>query len=178
MEKWDLYTWDRVKTGKTMYRGDPIPEGYYHLVVHICVFNDRGEMLIQRRQPFKQGWPGMWDVSVGGSAVEGDNSSTAAARELGEELGIEYDFASEKPLFTVYFPGGFDDYYAIRKNVEPEELHLQYEEVAETRWADLTEILSMVEEGSFIPYRKELLTLLFRMRDGNGALIREETNKA
>jgi len=50
MERWDLYTQDREKTGKTMVRGDKTPEGFFHLQVHVCIFNTRGEMLIQQRQ--------------------------------------------------------------------------------------------------------------------------------
>ena len=35
MEAWDLYTKDRVKTGQTMLRGDRVPEGLFHLQVHV-----------------------------------------------------------------------------------------------------------------------------------------------
>ena len=81
MELWDLYTEDRQPTGLTMVRGSEHPEGYYRLVVHVCIFNSRGQMLIQQRQPFKDGWPNMWDVSVGGSVVAGESSREAAERE-------------------------------------------------------------------------------------------------
>ena len=64
MEIFDLYTADRERTGLTMVRGEKTPEGLYRLVVHVCVFSPEGRMLIQRRQPFKRGWSGMWDVSV------------------------------------------------------------------------------------------------------------------
>lgn len=60
-------------------------KGTYHLVVHVCVFNQKGEMLIQQRQPFKQGWPNLWDVTMGGSALAGETSQQAAMRELKEE---------------------------------------------------------------------------------------------
>ena len=46
MELFDLYTADRVKTGRTMVRGGQTPEGFYRLVVHICIFNPEGKMLI------------------------------------------------------------------------------------------------------------------------------------
>lgn len=49
-EFWDIYTANRVKTGRVMERGSLFKQGDYHLVVHICLFNDRGEMLIQQRQ--------------------------------------------------------------------------------------------------------------------------------
>ena len=74
MELFDLYTGDRVKTGKTMVRGEAVPEGYYRLVIHVCVFDEAGRMLIQQRQPFKKGWSNLWDITVGGSAVAGDSS--------------------------------------------------------------------------------------------------------
>ncbi|MCY4188105.1 MAG: FAD:protein FMN transferase [Bryobacterales bacterium] len=72
MEIWDLYTADRVKTDRTMVRGEKPPKGYWHIVVHVCIFNAKGELLIQQRQPFKEGWPNMWDVTVGGSAISCD----------------------------------------------------------------------------------------------------------
>ena len=86
MELFDLYTAEREKTGRTMVRGEPVPEGFYRLVVHVCVFDPQGRMLIQQRQPFKKGWSNLWDISVGGSAVAGDTSRTAAERETREDL--------------------------------------------------------------------------------------------
>ena len=46
-ELWDVYDSQRCRTGRTHRRGDPLPPGEYHLVVHICIFNSRGELLIQ-----------------------------------------------------------------------------------------------------------------------------------
>ena len=47
MEVFDLYTADRQKTDRTMVRGGRTPEGYYRLVVHVCIFHPDGRMLIQ-----------------------------------------------------------------------------------------------------------------------------------
>ena len=110
MELLDLYTAERVKTGKTMVRGEPVPEGYYRLVVHVCLFDEDGRMLIQERQPFKDGWSGMWDVSVGGSAVAGDDSRSAAERETREELGLALDLSAVRPTLTIHWEKGFDDF--------------------------------------------------------------------
>ncbi len=172
MEIWDLYTDERVKSDKTMIRGDRVPDGYYRIVVHICIFNERGEMLIQRRQPFKKGWPGMWDVSVGGSAVAGDDSRRAAERELREELGLEWSFEGIRPMLTVNFHGGFDDVYLIRRNVDIASLTLQPEEVAEAKWASLSEILGMIDDGRFIPYDKNVISAFFSML-GQAGMIRD-----
>ena len=172
MEIWDLYTGDREPTGKTMVRGDRVPDGYYRIVVHICIFNGRGEMLIQRRQPFKKGWPGMWDVSVGGSAVSGDDSRRAAERELREELGLEWSFEGVRPMLTVNFEGGFDDVYLIRRDVDIAALTLQPEEVTEAKWASLSEILEMIDDGRFIPYDKNMMSAFFSML-GQSGMIRD-----
>ena len=82
MERFDLYTADRVKTDRTMLRGEPVPDGFYRMVVHVCVFDRQGRMLIQQRQPFKRGWSDMWDISVGGCAVTGEESPHGASSFL------------------------------------------------------------------------------------------------
>jgi len=173
MELWDLYTEDRIKTNRTMIRGGEHPDGYYRIVVHVCIFNHHGQMLIQKRQPFKKGWSGLWDITVGGSAVSGDTSRTAAEREVQEELGITMSLAGKRPALTINFPGGFDDIYLIEQNIALSDLHLQYEEVEKAEWADKEEILAMIEKGDFIPYYPELINLFFQIRKKYGCISKE-----
>jgi isopentenyldiphosphate isomerase len=169
MELWDAYTKDRIKTGETMVRGEKQPEGWYRLVVHACVFNGKGELLVQQRQPFKDGWSNMWDITVGGSAVAGENSQEGIERELFEEVGIKHSFAGVRPVLTVNIEGGFDDIYIIEKDVDITKLKLQYEEVQAVKWASLDDIFKMIDSGEFIPYHKSLVELLFAMRERKGA---------
>ena len=171
MELFDLYTEDRVRTGRTMVRGTKVPEGLYRLVVHVCIFDDEGRMLIQQRQPFKQGWSNYWDLTVGGCAVAGDTSRTAAEREVREEIGLELDLSDIRPSLTLNFDGGFDDYYVLTQEVDPSALNLQEEEVQAVRWATQEEILRMIDDGLFIPYEKSLIGLLFFCRNHRGAHI-------
>ena len=174
MEIFDLYTAEREKTGRTMVRGTPVPEGFYRLVVHVCIFDGQGRMLIQQRQPFKRGWSNLWDISVGGSAVSGDSSRTAAERETREELGLSIDLSNVRPTVTLHWEHGFDDYYTVTRPVELRSLQLQYEEVQAVRWAEKEEILRMIDDGSFIPYEKSLIELLFFRRDHRGAHTRSD----
>ena len=169
MELWDLYTQDREPTGKTMVRGSEHPKGYYRLVVHVCIFNRKGQMLIQQRQPFKDGWPNMWDVSVGGSVVSGESSREAAEREVAEELGLEISLENVRPAITISFKEGFDDNYVVVRDVKDEEITLQPEEVQAYKWADEAEILQMIEDGLFIPYHKGKIELLFFLRNHMGS---------
>ena len=178
MELFDLYTADRVKMNRTMVRGEPVPEGCYRIVVHVCIFDPEGRMLIQQRQPFKDGWSNMWDITVGGSAVAGDTSQTAAERETREEIGLPIDLTGVRPSLTLYWEHGFDDYYLLTRELDPASLHLQYEEVQTVRWADREEILRMIDDGEFIPYEKGLIDLLFFQRNHRGAHTRRDTTRA
>ena len=174
MEILDLYTADREKTGRTMVRGEETPAGCYRLVVHVCIFNNKGQLLIQQRQPFKEGWPNKWDISVGGSAIAGDTSSMAAERETREELGLELDLSNVRPIITVHWENGFDDYYVLTQNVDLNSLHLQPEEVQAVRWATAEEIIRMIDSGEFIPYEKSLIELLFFRRNHRSAHTRSD----
>ena len=171
MELWDLYDRDRIPTGEIHQRGTPLPQGRYHMVVHVVIFNTRGEMLIQQRQPFKEGWPNLWDVTVGGSAVAGDNSRTAAQRETMEEIGLDIDLSAEQPKLTLPFDVGFDDVYTLTMDVDLASLTLQESEVQAVRWASEEEVLAMLADGRFIPYHRAFIQLLFALRNSRGAHV-------
>ena len=109
MELWDIYDKDRNKTGRTMKRGEPMKDGDYHLVVHICIFSSDGKMLIQQRQPFKDGWSNLWDITVGGRWVAGVTRIDAAVREVREVVGIQLSPAELRKTMTIDFGHGFDD---------------------------------------------------------------------
>ncbi|ADK14827.1 MULTISPECIES: NUDIX hydrolase [Clostridium] len=168
MELWDVYDSERNKTNRTMVRGRDFNEGDYHMVVHICIFNSKGEMLIQQRQPFKEGWSNMWDITVGGSAIEGETSQMAAKRELMEELGIKINLQDIRPHLTINFDNGFDDVYLIQKDIDIVDLTLQYEEVKCVKWASKEEIFSMIDSGEFISYYKSLIQLFFDSKNQYG----------
>ena len=171
MELWDLYDRDRIPTGETHQRGMPLPQGRYHMVVHVVIFNSKGEMLIQQRQPFKAGWPNLWDVTVGGSAIAGDNSRTAAEREVMEEIGLALDLSAEQPKLTIPFDVGFDDIYTLVMDVDLSSLALQESEVQAVKWADESEVLEMLADGRFIPYHRAFIELLFALRNSRGAHV-------
>ncbi|KZL90377.1 NUDIX hydrolase [Clostridium magnum] len=162
MELWDIYDKNRNLTGRTMERGSEFYKGDFHLVIHVCIFNSKNEMLIQQRQPWKKGWPNMWDVTVGGCAVSGETSIEAAEREMFEEIGYEIDLSDERPFFTINFEVGFDDYYLVEREIEIKDLTLQYEEVQSVKWASKDEILQLVKERKFIDYW--FIEYLFDMR--------------
>ncbi|WP_158651465.1 GNAT family N-acetyltransferase [Mesobacillus jeotgali] len=176
MELWNVYDQYRHMTDRIHKRGEDMKAGDYHLVVHVWIINDDGQFLIQRRQPWKVGFPNMWDCSAAGSAVLGDDSEQAAVREAKEELGIDLDIEKGERLFTVKFSQGFDDIWLVRQNVAIEDLHLQEEEVAEAKWASEAEIRGMVGTGEFIPFN--YLDLLFEMATSSITLKKASVDDA
>ena len=176
MEVWDTFNQYRERTGNTHIRGEEMEEGIFHEVVHVWIMNDEGQLLIQKRQAWKTGWPNMWDCAAAGSVLTGETSEMAAVRETKEELGIDINIMQAEVLFTVKFLQGFDDNYLFRQNVKIEDLKLQYEEVADAKWATIQEIREMVKRGEFIAYH--ILDDVFEMIESNISLVKAKLTDA
>lgn len=88
MELWDAYDKDfRRIEGRSLVRGEDIPEGIYHLVCDVLVRHVDGSYLLMRRDPRKH-HGGLWEATAGGSALQGEQPLDCARRELREETGI------------------------------------------------------------------------------------------
>jgi len=62
-----------------------------HRAAHILLRNRAGEIFLQRRAPWKDINPGVWDSSAAGHMDAGETYEAAAHRELIEELGVDTD---------------------------------------------------------------------------------------
>lgn len=171
MEKIDLYDNDRLPIKKVKVLDDPLAFGENRLSVHVCIFNSKGELLIQQRVKTKRKWPNLWDISLGGGVQAGETSRDAAKRELKEELGLNHDFSNERPYLTVNFSNGFDDIFFLNMDFNANTLVLQKEEVAKAKWASKEEIERMIDAGEFIPFVKSFILSLFDLKNQRGMII-------
>lgn len=162
MEVFDLYNREGNKTGLTIERGKPIPDEYYHLVVHIIIKNSSGEYLIQKRSELKENHPGLWAFTAG-SATVGETSLDAARRELEEEIGLSLhndQFIFHKRLIKDHF---FDDIWFAYEDVDINLLEYQVEEVSETTFKTEEEIEKMIAEGVFYNYEEDYFVEVFKI---------------
>lgn len=72
-----------------------------HPVIHLHVFNSKGELYLQKRPEWKDVQPGKWDTSVGGHVDLGESIEIALKREAKEELGIT-DFIPEQLAHYIF----------------------------------------------------------------------------
>lgn len=168
MEIFDLYDMERTKLNATIERKKKLPESAYRMVVHVCIFNSQNEMLIQQRQSDKGQWPNMWDISVGGCVMAGENSRQAAEREVFEEIGYKVNLQHTRPHFTINFETGFDDIFLMQADLELSSLTKQEEEVQDIKWASKDEILQLLEKKQFIPYYKSFIEFVFETKTKRG----------
>ena len=149
----DVYDAKGQRTGRTRVRGEAFGPEEYHLVACAVVRNGRGEMLFSRRAPEKN-FAGLWEVS-GGSAQAGEDSLTAAVRELREELGLFLLPESGTLLGRYAQQGSTSPYYldvwVFEREVSLSEVTLQPGETDAALLASAEEVRQLVAEGHFLP---------------------------
>lgn len=59
-----------------------------HRACYVAVLTSAGELVVHRRAPWKEVYPGFWDIAFGGVLTAGEAWDDAARRELAEEAGV------------------------------------------------------------------------------------------
>lgn len=130
-----------------------------HPVVHMHLFNSRGELFLQKRALTKDLLPGYWDTSVGGHIGQGESPEEALKREAMEELGLEnftfkfikkYIWQSPRERELVYSFKGFTcQYPGINKA-----------EIDEGRYWSIKEIIRNLDKNIFTPNFKHEISVI------------------
>jgi ADP-ribose pyrophosphatase len=114
----------------------------------------------------------MWDISQAECHC-GETSQQGAMRETEEELGLNIDLHNQLPHLSITFERGYDDIYIVNREADLRTLAVPNEEVSDVKWASIEEIYQMIDDKTFISYRKSLIQLLFDMRYQYGAVKRD-----
>jgi len=121
-------------------RGEVHGLGLRHRAVHILVFNDLHEILLQKRSRAKDINPGLWDTSAAGHVDWGESYDDCAVRELGEELGI-VSRSPLRPLFKLSASAQTGwEFVQVYRVVHSGALQPDRSEIDECRWLELNEM--------------------------------------
>ena len=160
-EEWfPLVDENGVTTGKATRKECHSGSKLLHPVVHLHIFNEQGELFLQKRSMSKDIQPGKWDTAVGGHIDYGETVEEALHREVREELGI----TGFIPLFITR--------YVFESEIEKELVHSfrtiyngeivpNKDELDDGRFWSIKEITANIGKGVFTPnFESEFLSIL------------------
>ena len=81
-------------------------DGVLHRAFSLFLFDDRGDLLLQKRAEGKRLWPGYWSNSCCSHPRRGESMEIATTRRLSDELNIE---ASLEHVYRFCYTADFGD---------------------------------------------------------------------
>lgn len=153
MEIWDAYHSDGTLAGYDLVRGEPIPDGLYHLVSEIVVRHIDGEYLLMQRDPRKPNYGGYFEATAGGSALKGEDADCCAKRELREETGIDAGtltnighFVSHNTIYGIFL---------CVTDCDKNSVKLQEGETVSYKWISEAEFINFVNSDAMIDVQRQ-----------------------
>ena len=120
-----------------------------HPVVHLHVFNAKGELYLQKRPSWKDIQPDKWDTAVGGHVDLGECVEEALNREAREELGIT-DLKAERITQYVFESARERELVFVHRATYEGDIHPS-DELDGGRFWGLDEIRENMGKGVFTP---------------------------
>ena len=133
---------------------------HLHPVVHLHVFNSKGDLYLQKRPDWKDIQPGKWDTAVGGHIDLGESVEQALHREVKEEIGIT-DYTPERLKHYVFESDKEKELVFVFRTVYDKPINPDKEELADGRFWSRQEIRDNIGTGIFTPnFENEYLKVI------------------
>ncbi len=169
----DVLNEDGLFTGEVLSRKEVHKKGLWHRSIVVAIVNEKNEVLLQQRSATKEKNAGMWDISVAGHISAGQDSLSAAAREINEEVSVllgyrteikdfryMYSFRKQEMIREDFIERQFYDFFILRTSgLDDKTLYFQESEVQAVKFVDLTELERMIANQEIVE-RNEVYDVL------------------
>ena len=176
----DVLDENGIKTGQVLPRKEVHKKGLWHRIIVVAIVNEKNEILIQQRSNSKDKNPGMWDISVTGHLSAGQDSLSAATREISEEVSVSlgytvevrdfrfmFSFRKEEEVNENHYDRQFYDFFILRQSGPAADIiSFQESEVQAIKFVNISELNKMREENLLVERNEvydELSNYLFRL---------------
>lgn len=160
----DVLDEDGIFTGVVSPRSEVHKKGLWHRAIIVAIVNKDNQILLQQRSNTKEKNPGMWDISVAGHISAGQDSLSAAAREINEEVSVNlgryvniidfrymFCYRHEQIIGNAYIDRQFFDFFILRQpNLRIENIKMQKSEVQAVRLCTMSELRTLVENHTLV----------------------------
>ena len=180
MELIDVLDENGIFTGQVLPRDEIHKQGLWHRAIIVIIVNEENEVLIQQRAANKEKNANLWDVSVAGHISAGQDSLSAAAREINEEVSVDLgakvdvkefrfmtSFRSQIKYCEDFIENQFYDFFVLRReNMHPENITFQESEVQAIKFVSLSELTQLRDNHELVDRENVydvLMNYLFRM---------------
>ncbi len=128
-------------------RKQPIPSDRHPMIAAILLYNNKGNIILQRIALTKNADPGKWSFSAAGHVDATENYEIAAVRELKEEMGVSgaiQSFIGETHLMKDGKPRAF---FHVFKVISDDAIIPDKSEVEETKEFTPLELKQLITEN-------------------------------
>jgi len=160
----DVLDENGIKTGEILPRKVVHEKGLWHRIIVVAIVNEKNEILIQQRSHNKDKNPDMWDISVTGHLSAGQDSLTAATREISEEVSVSlgysvevrdfrfmFSYRKEQCVNEKHFDRQYYDFFILRQSgLRTENIRFQASEVQAIKFVNISELNSMREQNLLV----------------------------
>jgi len=163
------------RTGEKVLKSDAHLKGYWHLAAHIWIYTPSGQILLQHRTDFKDLYPNLWDLSVGGHVEFGEDVLATAVREMEEEIGLKVEqnrlkkvgvMTAEMVLDDGRLNNEFQHVYLLEHEVVLDKLVLQEDEIDRMELIGFEkfkkEVLDNEQSKKYVPHKREYFEFVLK----------------
>jgi len=120
--------------------------GLMHRATHVLVFNQHGQVFLQKRSMNKDRQPGLWDSSASGHVDSGEDYDACAVRELREEIGLRVSEVPERLFKLAASPETDQEHVWVYRCESEGPFQLHPDEIERGDWFEREEVTRWMKE--------------------------------